>query len=74
MVNDPKCRENGVHDSNPPKETPIVYTYVHNENMLKRVGSYKYFGITISTSDSRWDTHINNVVTKANTKLRILNC
>lgn len=47
------------------KERPLLYSYVCNENMLERFGSYKYY-------DVRWDTRINNAVMKPKAKFYFL--
>lgn len=70
VANDPEYRENSVYDSHPQKRR-LLYSCVCNENILERVGSYKYLCIAI-TNDFCWDPHVNNIITKANAKLDFL--
>ena len=51
------------------KKIHASYTSVGTD--LENVESIKYLGVTI-TSDLRWDTHVNNVCTKANRTLGFL--
>jgi hypothetical protein len=52
-------------------ETPIQYPYTLHEHQLEHADKAKYLGVTIQ-SDLKWDSHINNITTKAKEKLGFL--
>ena len=49
----------------------IEAAYILEETVLENVDSIKYLGVTI-TNDLKWNTHINNICTKANRTLGFL--
>ena len=49
----------------------IHASYTLEGTELENVESIRYFGVTI-TGDLRWNTHVSNVCTKANTTLGFL--
>ena len=53
-------------DKKTDQEDPSSYTLEGTD--LENVESIKYLGVTI-TSDLRWNTHVSNVCTMANTPL-----
>jgi hypothetical protein len=46
-------------------QTPFHASYILKGHTLESVTAAKYLGITIS-KDMNWDTHINNITSKAN--------
>ena len=46
-------------------QTPFHTSYILKGHTLESVTTAKYLGITIS-KDMNWDTHINNITSKAN--------
>ena len=50
----------------------IKASYTLEGTVLDNVENIKYLGIT-STNDMKWNTHINNIRTKANRSLGFLN-
>jgi hypothetical protein len=46
-------------------QTPFHTSYILKGHTLESVTTAKYLGITIS-NDMNWDTHINNITSKAN--------
>ena len=50
------------------KKSPTVYSYTLHDQILNRVKSTKYLGVTIS-SDLNWNKHISNITGKANQAL-----
>ena len=53
------------------KRKPIVYNYTLLGHTLEHVKTAKCLGITM-TKDSQWNTHIENITSKANQTLRFL--
>ena len=54
------------------KRKPIVHNYtLHGGHTLEHVENAKYLGITM-TKDFRWNTHIDNITSKANQTLGFL--
>ena len=53
------------------KRKPIVYNYTLQGHTLEHVETAKYLGITM-TNDFRWNTHIDNITSKANQTLGFL--
>ena len=53
------------------KRNPFQFDYMINHTVLKAVNSTKYLGITITNSFS-WKDHIDNIVGKANQRLRFV--
>jgi len=53
------------------KRNPIKHRYTLHGTPLEHVTSAKYLGVTF-TSDLRWNTHINNIKSKANRSLAFL--
>ena len=49
----------------------IEASYTLEGTVLENVDSIKYLGVTI-TNDLKWNTHINNICTKANRTLGFL--
>ena len=49
----------------------IEASYTLEGTALENVDSIKYLGVTI-TNDLKWNTHINNICTKANRTLGFL--
>jgi hypothetical protein len=52
-------------------KTPVKHTYTLHEHQLEHADKAKYLGVTIQ-SDLKWDSHINNITTKANKTLGFL--
>ena len=52
-------------------KTPIKYAYTLHGHQLEHADKTKYLGVTIQ-SDLKWDSHINNITTKANKTLGFL--
>ena len=50
------------------KKQPTLFNYIMHEQILNRVKSTKYLGVTI-TSDLNWNKHINQTAGKANQML-----
>ena len=46
----------------------IKYSYTLHGHQLKHADKAKYLGVTIQ-SDLKWESHINNITTKANKTL-----
>ena len=53
------------------KNYPSDFAYTINKSTLKSVESTKYLGVTI-TSNLNWNRHIENIVGKANQRLRFI--
>lgn len=53
------------------KRRPLTGQYTLHEHTLNEVQQTKYLGVTI-TSDLRWNSHINSIVNKANSRLGFL--
>ena len=45
--------------------SPIKHDYILKGHKLESVETAKYLGLTLS-SNMKWDTHINNITSKAN--------
>ena len=52
-------------------KTPFKYNYILKEHTLEPVDTAKYLGIAIS-SNMTWNTHINNITSKAQKLLGFL--
>ena len=63
------CRIGGHHG--PKRINKIEALYTLEGTVLENVDSIKYLGVTI-TNDLKWNTHINNICTKANRTLGFL--
>ena len=50
---------------------PVKHTYTLHGHHLEHADKTKYLGVTIQ-SDLKWDSHINNITTKANKTLGFL--
>lgn len=53
------------------KKTPLPFTYRFGSSPLRQVDSYKYLGVTITTTLS-WNTHVNSICSSAFRKLCFL--
>ena len=53
------------------KRNPLNFNYAINQSNLKVVNSTKYLGVTI-TNNFDWREHIENIVGKANQRLRFI--
>ena len=53
------------------KRTPKIFKYHMNKQPLSRLDEAKYLGITL-TENLSWNTHINNIASKANKTLGFL--
>ena len=53
------------------KKTPIVFQYSVDGQLISRVPSAKYLGITV-TENLCWNEHVNNICKKANSTLGLL--
>jgi hypothetical protein len=54
-----------------PRSTPIYFNYHINNTHLNRVHSFNDLGILV-TSNLTWDIHIENCISKANQRLRLV--
>ena len=52
-------------------KTPVKHTYTLYGHQLEHADKAQYLGVTIQ-SDLKWDSHINNITTKANKTLGFL--
>ena len=52
-------------------KTAVKHTYTLHRHQLEHADKAKYLGVTIQ-SDFKWDSHINNITTKANKTLGFL--
>ena len=55
------------------KANKIEYSYKLSSHYLKVVNHHKYLGVTLST-DMNWNTHIDNITSKANSMLGFVQC
>ena len=66
-LNKEKCEV--IHMST--KRNPLNFDYAISHTNLKAVNSAKYLGITI-TNNLNWNDHIDNIVGRANQRLRFI--
>ena len=66
-LNNEKCEV--IHMTT--KRNPWNFNYTINQSILKAVNSAKYLGVTI-TNNLQWKEHIENIVGKANQRLRFI--
>jgi myo-inositol-hexaphosphate 3-phosphohydrolase len=52
-------------------KTPVKHAYTLHGHQLEHADKVQYLGVTIQ-SDLKWDSHINNITTKANKTLGFL--
>ena len=50
---------------------PVIYPYHMEGQVLESVNNNPYLGVELSSTLS-WDTHIGNILTKANRSLRFI--
>jgi hypothetical protein len=53
------------------KKKPVLHSYTMHDQILQNVDQKPYLGVQF-TNTLKWDTHINNILTKANTSLGFL--
>ena len=53
------------------KKTPVLHNYTMHDQILENVDQNPYLGV-LFTNTLKWDTHINNILAKANKSLGFL--
>jgi hypothetical protein len=53
------------------KKKPVLHSYTMHDQILENVDQKPYLGVQF-TNTLKWDTHTNNILTKANKSLGFL--